>query len=131
MAQIGCRCGAQISDTTDSIPAKARFVRDVDFLSIEDEIVTRCTGYLEAAVERRTEAWLREQGYGPEYIDLKLSHAEILSDIMTGRDMRSFHMFECPTCGRLIVEIERNGFAFYEPEEGRSVGAFSGEQRHQ
>ena len=42
MAKILCQCGRILSDSTDNIPYKARFIADQDFFSFFDEVESEC-----------------------------------------------------------------------------------------
>lgn len=121
MSQIGCRCGAQISDTTDFNPAKARFVRDVDIEATEEALIARWTGYLRSVLDGKSQEWLIHAGYNAEYVALGLSHEQVIGDML---NRSQAELFECGNCGRLLFETSPNRFDFYLPEDGKRLGVF-------
>ena len=125
MSQIGCLCGARVSDTLMPNPAKARFVRDVDFEAAYERLADLSAGYLDAVLTGTSADWLRAQGFADDYVALNLTHAEIFSDLgaLVFNDAQ-FDILECGACGRLLVEAEPNRFSYYCPDEARALRPF-------
>lgn len=126
MAQIGCKCGAQVSDTVVPNPAKAHFVRDVDLEAVQARVAQLSAGYLEAILANAAPEWLKAQGFLEDYIALNLTHAEIFDDFGTlAANDAWFEILECDACGRLLVETEPNRFSYYSADEGDPLRPFA------
>jgi hypothetical protein len=124
MAKIRCRCGAQIPDSTDSNPSKARFLRDVDFEAAEEKLVERVIGYFHAVQKGDPREWLVTAGFSPQYAASGPPPEDVLADLVTMRGRAESDLFECYNCGRLLVESSPNRFDFYAPEGGKPLGVF-------
>jgi hypothetical protein len=121
MSKIGCKCGHIIGDHSDNIPYKGHLLPDVRtgafFAWVEEETQS----YVEAAQAGRVGQWLLERGYGQDYVDLKLSHGEVLEGHIYGRFcMFTRDMYECETCGRILMQSrDDNRFLSYVPDNGK------------
>ncbi|MDM5180867.1 hypothetical protein PO883_27160 [Massilia sp. DJPM01] len=73
--------------------------------------------------------WLLQKGYGQGYVDLKLSHGDIVHDhIHTQYLSLSRDIFECKECGRVLVELStKNQFTAYTPDSGSYNRVLAGE----
>lgn len=119
MSKLGCPCGHTISDTTDSLPYKGDVLPDehhIEFFEVADQIAS----YIQAARTGATSAWLKEQGFAKPYIDLKLSDADIVNDLIHTRFLRLIRsIYECEACGRIHIETSNaNRFRSYAPDNG-------------
>ncbi|KAB2856284.1 MAG: hypothetical protein F9K46_14410 [Anaerolineae bacterium] len=89
--KIFCKCGYVISDNTDYLPYKARFIADEDYfelMSVLEGVVTKLANTI----------WSNSE----------VDRAELLRRAHTGlwRHLSSFYrlMYQCPACGRLYVD---------------------------
>jgi len=128
MSQLGCPCGHTISDTTDSLPYKGYVLSDVRYFPFLQWLVDETQSYVEAAQAGRVAQWFLQRGYGQDYLDLKLSHGEMLHDYIHAKlDRLMREMYECKACGRIHMETrEDNHFARYAPDSEKVNGIFAG-----
>ncbi len=125
MSRIACPCGGLMRDTTVPNTEKAQFIKDVDLDASRVAASRRCAAYLEAVVAGAPAEWMRAQGFTEDYLNLNLSQAQIIDDLIAGAVRRfSGDILECTTCGRLAVEAGCNRFVFYRPDAGEPVGPF-------
>lgn len=126
MAKIGCPCGGVVRDQLFPNPIKARFVQDQDFDNRSGPIAQALAGYMEAVRKGEAKAFLASIGFQPEYLRLDLPHASVIDDIIREFEIPTEReMFECETCGGLLVEGTPGYFRYYTPEDGKPVGIFS------
>jgi hypothetical protein len=130
MAVVGCVCGHNFSDNTDFLPNKARFIADQDteappvmlaqdiaqLLTLPDAEARRA---LLVEVRTRTNpddgaafatSWV---GDATRYADLHEA-LEVLTFSYWHRFTR--FLYECPHCGRLLVETPDGDYLPYQPE---------------
>jgi hypothetical protein len=120
MSKLGCPCGNVIPDQTDYLPYKGHVLSDLHCDDFFEWVVEQTQRYLEATREGRRGAWLIEEGFKQDYIDLKLSDSEVLHDLIYTRFLTlKRDMYECDMCGRLHVQAQ-NGprFVAYGPDNG-------------
>lgn len=124
MSKLGCACGHVIPDQTDNLPYKGHLLPDLYHDEFFDWMADQAASYVAAARSGQTEAWLMERGYGQDYVDLKLSDAEVLHDRIHTRFLSlKRDVYECGGCGRLHVETrENNRFMGYAPDN-RKINA--------
>lgn len=97
MSKIKCRCGSILPDITDKIRYKGYIISDMeifDMFDFADEMI-------EAANPQReilAMTFRRNIGVGERYIRLK-------------------EVYQCPFCGRIIIETNSGEFCFFIPEE--------------
>jgi hypothetical protein len=117
MSKIRCVCGHVIRDQTNALPYKAAALLDVDQEELMDWVVTELRTYVDAVASRKVDEWLSVRGCRHEYLDLKLNHGEILFDQVLSR-FGGFEksIYECESCGRLLVEGADNQFLTYSPD---------------
>ena len=98
MSKIVCRCGNILSDNTDRISYKGHIISDqeyFDLFDLADEMI-------ESNVSCREDlamTFRRNIGFGEtSYIRLR-------------------DIFQCPLCGRILVENASGEFCLFAPEE--------------
>ncbi|MDQ1921116.1 hypothetical protein [Massilia pseudoviolaceinigra] len=130
MSKLGCTCGKTISDNSDSLPYKASVLPDVNYNPFFEWLVDETQRYVTAALNGSVDEWLLQKGYGKDYVDLKLSHGNIMLDhIHTKYISLSRDMFECQTCGRVLVELSTNNhFTAYAPDSGSYNRVLAGDR---
>ena len=97
MSKIKCRCGNILPDITDRIRHKGYIISDMeifDLFDFADEIIAK---------QRKKAHYITcdtyvNVGVGEKYIRLK-------------------EMYQCPFCGRMIIEDNSGDFCFFAPEE--------------
>jgi len=127
MSKLGCKCGHVISDQTDNIPYKGHVLADVRYETFFVWLIEETQSYVEAAQAGRVEQWLLERGYEQDYVDLKLSHGDVLHDHIDAHfRMVKRDMYECEACGRIHMETrEDNRFVGYAPDNGKVNAIFA------
>lgn len=122
MPQLRCACGAIIHDTLYPNPVAAKLISEIDLEHGESEIDRQNGQYISAVIAGTVKDCLKELGFGDDYVDLGLSHAEIMSDIRSAV-MRNFtrDVLECAVCGRLAIEVDTNLFSFFSPDSGEAT----------
>src|SRR5262245_33561578 len=80
MSKLGCKCGHVIHDQTDHLSYKGYLLPDIYYAAFFDWLVQELQGYVAAAEAGATEQWLRDKGYTPDYVALKLNHGHALQD---------------------------------------------------
>lgn len=97
MSKITCKCGSILPDNTDRIPYKGYIISDREFfdmLDFVDEMIetdSPCKKELEMTFRRNI-------GGGDSFIRLK-------------------EVYQCPLCGRIMIESTPGQFYFFVPEE--------------
>ena len=122
MGKLGCRCGKVISDHTNGLAYKASLLKDSLSDSFWDRLIEDVQSYVCAVEKGHTSDWLLHRGFGENYVDLQLPHGHILHDLIhaTYLDLKR-DMFECPNCGRILIEGNKNNqFNSYYPDSGFS-----------
>ncbi len=97
MSKIKCRCGNILPDITDQIRYKGYIISDreiFDLFDFADEMIESGDPGREALAM----TFRRNVGVGEKYIRLK-------------------EMYQCPFCGRMIIEDNSGDFCFFAPEE--------------
>ncbi len=139
--KLGCPCGHTISDITDEIPYKAHLVPDEDTYAPDEAFAEEIARLVEARGRGPDDERTFLIDYGVKY-GMDRAHAEAWVDRLQDRStlakvisylVPSFigyydrEMFECEACGRLLVEVWREGstdpsdmyFVTYQPEADR------------
>lgn len=114
MSKIGCVCGHTIRDQTDQIPYKASLLQDIHESDYWEWVEVEVQSYLEAAEKNDVGAWMKSRGWPPTYA---VGNGRVLRKILYARYvdlMKS--VFECESCGRLLVEGQANEFQHYSPD---------------
>lgn len=129
MSRLGCKCGHIIRDHSDGLPYKASFLKDQQKEGFTDWMVRETQSYVVAAQTGSVKTWLLERGYNEEYINLQLSHGDIMHDHIYSKylDLKR-DLYECQNCGRLHVEISNDKFRAYFPDSGGRNEVFKAEQ---
>lgn len=124
MSKISCLCGNTIRDNTDSLPYKARILKDTAYGPFFDWLVSEVQSYVVAVEQGETSDWLVSRGYSSDYIGLQLDHGNVLHDhLHTRLHGLERTAYECTACGRLLIETaEDNRFETYAPASGRYGG---------
>jgi hypothetical protein len=126
MSKIGCVCGYVIRDQTDSLPYKAGLTLDVDLIEINQFIDSEVRDYVEAVKAGTVDEWLSVRGVSQAYLDLGFRHEQVLYDcVFSLSRRRQKTVYECESCGRLLVEGVDNQFLSYLPDSGRKNGVLS------
>ena len=97
MSKIKCRCGNILPDITDNIRYKGYIIYDMEqfeLFDLADEMIESKNPQREALAM----TFRRNIGVGERYIRLK-------------------EMYQCPLCGRMIIETSPGEFCFFMPEE--------------
>lgn len=97
MSWIRCKCGNTLHDNTDNISYKGYILSDKEYFSMLD----LADEMIESSHNDREElamTFRRSVGIGDNYIRLK-------------------EMYQCPVCGRMLIEISPGNFCFFAPEE--------------
>lgn len=126
MSRLLCVCGNLIRDQTDSLPYKASLLPDIDQIPFFDWLISETQSYVEAARKESVDGWLLDNGYGAEYVELKLPHGHILHDhIHTQYLDRKRDLYQCTNCGRVHIETSQpNIFASFSPDDNAGQGLF-------
>jgi len=121
MSKLACKCGHVISDTTDNIPRKGHVLPDVRYETFFVWLTEETQSYVEAVQAGCVEQWFVARGYAQDYIDLKLSHGDVLHDHIHAQFCRfTRNMYECAACGRIHMETrEDHHFWSYAPDNGK------------
>jgi hypothetical protein len=121
MSKLGCECGHVIRDQTDNIPYKGHVLPDVKNNTFFDWLVEETQSYVEAAQAGRVEQWLLERGYTQDYVNLRLSHGDVLHDHIHSQFCKlKRDLYECEACGRIYMQtLEENQFVGYAPDNGK------------
>ena len=127
MSRLGCRCGGVIRDHTDSLPYKARVLKDAWALPLQNWLETELQSYVEAALQGLSHQWILERSFGDDYAAVGLNHGQVLGDHISSKLLELWRdAYECESCGRLHVETsEDNQFVSYAPDTGVIHGIFS------
>lgn len=94
MSKLLCKCGHVIVDQTDDLPYKSELIRDQDWENVWGALASQ-----------------------------RSLDAEALTDFIIGLKMKyTRDVYECPSCGRLWVQLEpeKNIFRSFAPEPSRS-----------
>ena len=120
MSKLGCKCGHVIHDQTDHLSYKGYLLPDIYYAAFFDWLVQELQSYVAAAEAGATEQWLRDKGYTPDYVALKLNHGHALQDHIHAQFCTlKRDVYECEACGRIHVETATdNQFAGYAPDSG-------------
>lgn len=97
MSKIKCRCGNILPDITDKIRYKGYIISDMEIFEmfdLADEMIE--SGNPQR--ENLAMTFRRNIGGGESYIRLK-------------------EVYQCPFCGRIIIETNPGEFCFFIPEE--------------
>jgi len=117
MSKLGCVCGHVITDQTDNIPYKAKFIRDQDFGEYSDKYTDDISSFIEAVKDGRRNEWVKN--YFSETYPTSISDSSIVFDIISVQD-RIFEgdVYQCENCGRIKVQIQdKNLYASFVPED--------------
>jgi hypothetical protein len=116
MSKLGCICGHVIRDQTDSIPYKARFIRDQDDEAHSDYIEIVNTFIEAIKVNKRTQ-WITN--YFSATYPTTLSDASVIADIISGYDLNfQSILYQCENCGRVKIQVQdKNLFSSFAPED--------------
>lgn len=119
MSKLVCNCGHIIVDQADKLPYKASLLKDVTQDDFFDWLVAETQSYVDAVTTGVTRQWILSRGYSAGYADLRLPHGHVLHDHIHARYLKlKKDVYECTSCGRLLVEGESNSFEGYAPDKG-------------
>ena len=105
--KISCPCGELISDCSDYLSYKARFVADMD-----NEDFWQA---MDSAFEELAKA-LGSTAEGAKGTQAVVEKAQMQVLYGTGRYQRD--MYLCTSCGRLLIEDVRGNIQIFEPQDG-------------
>jgi hypothetical protein len=91
--KMRCECGKIITDQTDYLPYKAHFICDQDWFGVFDAI----------------DQIVSDVGAGRMTVD------DAQTAVRRTHVTRSRHMYQCSTCGRLLVDDLQRKTNFYAP----------------
>ena len=117
MSKLSCECGNTISDSTDNIPYKARFIRDEDY-HLKDKTLIDICSFIEAYKNGEKENWIRN--YFGNDADVNIRNEWILIHIEMKNELNIEDViYQCEECGRIKIETRNeNNFASFIPENG-------------
>jgi len=124
MSKLGCTCGHIITDQTNDIPYKAKFIRDQDFEGYTEKYSDDIASFIDAVKEGTRDEWIKQ--YFTETYPTNLSNSSIVFDIISSQT-RIFDgdLYQCENCGRIKVQVQdKNLFASFLPEDDRYKAIF-------
>ena len=119
MSKLACQCGHVISDKTDRLPYKAKFLPDVHDEAFFVAIADGAQSFAAAVAKDEREAWIKRRfldGYPRD-----LSDADAFGDFVISLWLRySRTCYESTACGRLHLQErgESNAFISFESASG-------------
>ncbi len=99
MSKIICRCGNIIPDITDNLPYKGYIISDKEQFKMYD-FADKLIETDNNQKEQLAMTFRSNIGIGKKYIRLK-------------------EIYQCPECGRILVETIPGKYSFFCPEENR------------
>jgi hypothetical protein len=116
MSKLGCQCGNIISDNTDFIPYKARFIRDQDSTVLDKTIEDICS-LREAYKSGQKEEWVKNR-FGKN-VDSDLRNDWLIMKTQLDNELNvEGTIYQCEKCGRIKIETPVvNHYASFVPEE--------------
>src|SRR4030095_15139643 len=117
MSKLGCVCGHVITDQTDKIPYKAKFIRDQDSEEYSHKYTDNLSSFIEAIKDGRRNEWVKN--YFSETYPTNISDSSIVLDIVSRQDMIfESDLYQCDNCGRIKVQVQdKNLYASFIPED--------------
>ncbi len=97
MSKLICRCGNIIPDITDNLPYKGYIISDKELFKMYD-FVDKLIETDSNQKERLTMTFRKNVHIGKKYIRLK-------------------EIYQCPNCGRILIETILGEYSFFCPEE--------------
>jgi hypothetical protein len=124
MSKLGCVCGHTITDQTDNIPYKAKFIRDQDFDEYSDKYTEDVASFIDAVKEGKRDEWIKM--YFSETYPMNINNSSVVFDIVSVQRSRfEGELFQCETCGRVKIQVrDENLFASFTPEDDRYKDIF-------
>jgi len=129
MSKLGCQCGHVISDTTDFIAYKARFLRDEDS-EILDLINADICSFMEAYKEGKKAEWI--SNYFGKNADKNMRNDWVIMNIQSHYEVpHEGVMYQCEKCGRIKIEtLLDNYYASFAPEGENWENVLKGKRRN-
>jgi hypothetical protein len=123
MSKLGCTCGHIIRDQTDSIPYKARFIRDQDDESFH-AYAADIEHFIEAIKRGERIQWIKNHFSDAYPDDIPDSH--IINDIIMKYEIKFENtLYQCQNCGRVKIQVQNtNHFTSFTPENDDCLGIF-------
>lgn len=127
MTKMRCSCGHVIRDNTDHLPYKAYFHPDEDTYISHDVMTDTLAEYIAARARNQEVEFLRdldikrgEDPYRATWRANSLAGAplpEVIGNLL-GAFYEDYErtIYECESCGRLLVQTEGNRYESYLPE---------------
>lgn len=111
MSKIICKCGNILSDSTDNLPYKGYIISDKErfkMYDLVDELIETDNTQKESLMMTFRE----NVSIGKRYIRLK-------------------EVYQCPQCGRILIENIPGQYCFFGPEENpkRNLLDYAGEEK--
>jgi hypothetical protein len=127
MSSYRCKCGHVIADRTNDLPYKASLLKDQDRVQFFNWMTETLQSYALAIESGETIQWLSDQGYDKNYLELNLSHGDVLHDVICSAYLNiKKDIYECEGCGRLNVETINNQFLSYSSDTDLNNHVLSG-----
>jgi hypothetical protein len=119
MSRLGCVCGHTITDQTDNISYKAKFIRDQDFEGYSGRYTNDIESFIEAIKNNRRDEWIRN--YFSETYPTAISNSSIVFDIVSVQTSGfEGDLYQCENCGRVKIQVQdKNLYASFAPEDDR------------
>jgi hypothetical protein len=113
--KIKCECGNILSDTTDYLPFKAHFIKDVD-IEKKYQGWEMVKDYLKALASGNRRAFIKSY-YGAE---IELDDTSMIHDIVEGHQFHSV-MYQCPNCNGILIWNDKvKRFNFFQKVDSDS-----------
>ena len=129
MSKLGCVCGHIITDQSDNISYKAKFIRDQDVEEYSDKYTDDIASFIEAIKNNRRDEWVRN--YFPEPYPTNINNASIVFDIVSSQTSGfESDLYQCENCGRIKIQVQdKNLYASFLPEDDRYKNIFKKVER--
>ncbi|MDW3649516.1 MAG: hypothetical protein R8P61_20770 [Bacteroidia bacterium] len=116
--KIRCECGHIIVDQSDNLPYKAHLIPDTQMEGIF-EGAAKLSDFIEAIGKGKRSDWI-EENFGEEY-PKELTNTAIISDLIMSK-LKTRNMYQCESCGRVLIEKSVGAFEFFYPEGKEAKG---------
>jgi hypothetical protein len=109
MSKIACKCGRSITDQTDRIPNKGAIIRDQNKADLYDGMANDINSFIDALSQGKRVEWIHEYylRFHPDDSPVEaIKNEDILSTILSRHIAKELCIYQCVSCGGLMIESE-------------------------
>jgi len=115
---ILCACGNVFKDLYDYNPSKGNLIRNQDYDSFQRYLAEKLADFVDAVKTGKRDQWIKK--HLPELPNTaEVDDVTIINLFIDFQQLKcGLRVFECPSCGRILIEHnpDTNTFEVYSPD---------------